>query len=44
MIWVHTFYTGKFNNVMHKRVYDNYAEASKQYEVLGGTLKAYIPA
>lgn len=44
MIWVHTFYTGKFNSVKNVRVYESYADASKQYEVLGGTLKAYIPA
>ncbi|QGH76914.1 hypothetical protein [Escherichia phage BEK6] len=40
MIYVHTYYTGKFNSVKHVRVYDTFLKASKQMDVLGGTIKA----
>ena len=35
MIYIHTYYTGKFNSVKHVRVYDDYEGAFKQREVLG---------
>ena len=38
MIYIHTYYTGKFNSVKHVRVYDDFKEAFKQQEVLGGTV------
>lgn len=39
MIYVHTYYTGKFNSVKHVRVYDDYSSALNQKHVLGGTIK-----
>lgn len=39
MIYVHTYYTGKFNSVKHVRVYDCIDEAFNQQCVLGGTVK-----
>lgn len=39
MIYVHTYYTGKFNSVKHVRVYDNYMDALSQHEVLGGIIQ-----
>lgn len=39
MIYIHTYYTGKFNSVKHVRVYDCILHASKQQKVLGGTIK-----
>ena len=39
MIYVHTYYTGKFNSVKHVRVYDTMDEAWKQSLVFGGTIK-----
>lgn len=38
MIYVHTYYTGKFNSVKHVRVYDTYESAYSQLRVLGGTI------
>ena len=42
MIYVHTYYTGKFNSVKHVMVYDEFEQAFKQQEVLGGDVKFYI--
>lgn len=39
MIYVHTYYTGKFNSVKHVRVYEDYNAAFAQMKVLGGSLK-----
>lgn len=39
MIYVHTYYTGKFNSVKHVRVYDCIVHALKQKKVLGGKIK-----
>lgn len=39
MIYIHTYYTGKFNSVKHVRVYDCILHASRQQKVLGGTIK-----
>ena len=39
MIYIHTYYTGKFDNVKHVRVYDSHQAAMKQRIVLGGTIK-----
>lgn len=39
MIWIHTYYTGKFNSVKHVRVYDNFLKAAAHKDVLGGTIK-----
>lgn len=39
MIYVHTFYTGKFNSVKNVRVYDSRQKAMMQKAVLGGTIK-----
>ena len=39
MIYVHTYYTGKFNSVKHVRVYECFFHASEQKDVLGGTIK-----
>ncbi|AHY83219.1 hypothetical protein [Escherichia phage e4/1c] len=44
MIWIHTYYTGKFNSVMHKRVHDSYESAKAQHEVLGGDIQSYKKA
>ncbi|AGC35358.1 putative fusion protein [Escherichia phage phiKP26] len=44
MIWIHTYYTGKFNSVMHKRVYDSYEAAKAQQAVLGGDIQSYKKA
>lgn len=41
MIYVHTYYTGKFNSVKHIRVYDDFTEAFNQHQVLGGDIKAF---
>lgn len=38
MIYVHTYYTGKFNSVKHVRVYESYKEAKAQMDVLGGAV------
>lgn len=38
MIYVHTYYTGKFNSVKHVRVYDDFNEALNQKMVLGGVV------
>lgn len=38
MIYVHTYYTGKFNSVKHVRVYDSFSEAFNQKKVLGGVV------
>ena len=38
MIYVHTYYTGKFNSVKHVRVYDNFLKAVAQKDVLGGKI------
>lgn len=42
MIYVHTYYTGKFNSVKHVRVYEHYAEAKAQMDVLGGDIQHYF--
>jgi len=39
MIYIHTFYTGKFNRVKNVRVYDSHQKAMMQKIVLGGTIK-----
>lgn len=39
MIYVHIYYTGKFNSVKHSSVYENLMEAKKQALVLGGEIK-----
>lgn len=39
MIYIHTYYTGKFNSVKHVRVYESLTDALKQQAVLGGTIK-----
>lgn len=39
MIYVHTFYTGKFNSAKNVRVYDSRQKAMMQKAVLGGTIK-----
>ena len=39
MIYIHEYYTGKFNSVKHVRVYDTYREALNQQEVLGGIIQ-----
>lgn len=44
MIWIHTYYTGKFNNVMHKRVHESYEAAKSQQSVLGGDIQSYKKA
>jgi hypothetical protein len=36
MIYIHTYYTGKFNSVEHVRVHETKESAIKQHEVLGG--------
>ena len=41
MIYVHTYYTGKFNSVKHIRVYDTYDGAKAQWLVLGGDVNSY---
>lgn len=40
MIYIHTYYTGKFNSVKHVRVYERIGDALNQQFVLGGTIKA----
>lgn len=42
MIYVHTYYTGKFNSVKHVSLYTTEAEAKAQHAVLGGTIKSYV--
>lgn len=42
MIYVHTYYTGKFNSVRHVRVYEDWKLAHKQQEVLGGDVECYV--
>lgn len=39
MIYIHTYYTGKFNSVKHVRVYEDFHKAFDQQRVLGGTIK-----
>lgn len=39
MIYIHTYYTGKFNSVKHVRIYDSHQTAMMQRVVLGGTIK-----
>ena len=39
MIYVHTYYTGKFNSVKHVQVYEEFHKALDQQRVLGGTIK-----
>lgn len=43
MIYIHTYYTGKFNSVKHVRVYDDFISAFNQARVLGGTIKPFGP-
>lgn len=40
MIYVHTYYTGKFNSVRHVRVYEDFKEAFNQQQVLGGIIQS----
>lgn len=42
MIYIHTYYTGKFNSVKHVRVYDDYEQAKSQRDVLGGDVDCYV--
>jgi len=39
IIYIHTYYTGKFNSVKHVRVHESREEAYAQGLVLGGTIK-----
>ncbi|ATI17058.1 hypothetical protein [Escherichia phage IMM-001] len=39
MIYIHTYYTGKFNSVKHVRVYEDIDEVLGQCRVLGGDIK-----
>lgn len=39
IIFIHEYYTGKFDSVKHTRVYDCILHASKQQKVLGGVIK-----
>lgn len=41
MIWIHKYYTGKFNSVMHKRIHDSHESAKAQHAVLGGDIQSY---
>ena len=41
MIYIHTYYTGKFNSVKHVRVHDSYESAKAQWLVLGGDINSY---
>lgn len=41
MIYVHTYYTGKFNSVKHSSVHDSYERAKAQWLVLGGDINSY---
>lgn len=41
MIYIHTYYTGKFNSVKHVRVHDSYDSAKAQWLVLGGDIDSY---
>lgn len=41
MIYIHTYYTGKFNGVKHVRVHDSYDSAKAQWLVLGGDVNSY---
>lgn len=38
MMYIHTYYTGKFNSVKHVRVHKKKSDAIKQHEVLGGVV------
>lgn len=40
MIYVHTYYTDKFNSVKHVRVYEDLTQAVNQQKVLGGTVQS----
>lgn len=42
MIYIHTYYTGKFNSVKHVRVYEFYEDAKSQKDVLGGDVECYV--
>ena len=39
MIYIHTFYTGKFNSIKNVRAYEDEKLAFAQIKVLGGSLK-----
>jgi len=41
IIYIHTYYTGKFNSVKHVRVHDNLNSAIMKQLVFGGTIKEY---
>lgn len=41
MIYVHTYYTGKFNSVKHSSVHDSYESEKAQWLVLGGDINSY---
>lgn len=43
MIYIHTYYTGKFNSVKHVRVYEDYEHAKAQQDVIGGDVDCYVP-
>lgn len=42
MIYIHKYYTGKFNSVKHVSLHNREAEAKAQHAVLGGSIKAYV--
>lgn len=42
MIYIYTYYTGKFNSVKHVSLHNTEAEAKAQQAVLGGTVKSYV--
>ncbi|GCG53735.1 hypothetical protein BvCms16BK_04539 [Escherichia coli] len=44
MIWVRTYYTGKFNIAAHKRIQYSYESAKTQHAVLGGDIQSYKKA
>ena len=41
MIYIHTYYTGKFNGVKHVSVHDSYDSSKAQWLVLGGDINSY---
>lgn len=41
MIYIHTYYTGKFNSVKHASVHESYESAKAQWLVLGGDINSY---
>ncbi|QXV81902.1 hypothetical protein bas03_0075 [Escherichia phage JulesPiccard] len=41
MIYVHTYYTAKFNSVKNVSVHESYESAKAQWLVLGGDINSY---